>query len=181
MFNCRIDEHVDLVMLEEHHADALFKATDDDRAHLVEWMSWMDDTTTSQDTLSYIRRCLKAHAENGDLSAGIRFDGQFVGGIGLHSTDRKNRKSEIGYWLTRGFERRGIMTRCVARLVSYAFDQMQLNRLEIRCATGNQRSRAVAERLGFQIDGTLRQSVVFRDGYHDHVVYSMLAGEWKAR
>lgn len=181
MFTCRVDDHIDMVMLEEHHAEDLFKATEADRAHLATWMSWIDETNTSQDTLAYIRKSLKAHAESGDLSMGIRLDGRFIGGLGLHSTDRKNRRSEIGYWLSARHQGRGIITRCVERLVRYAFEEMKLNRLEIRCATGNARSRAVAERLGFQNEGTLREVVVFRDGMHDHVIYSMLAREWEQR
>ncbi|MGH7179120.1 MAG: GNAT family N-acetyltransferase, partial [Tepidisphaeraceae bacterium] len=60
------------------------------------------------------------------------------------------------------------------------FDQWKLNKVEIRAATQNVRSRRVPERLGFTMEGTLRQVNKLADGFHDLVVYGMLASEWTA-
>jgi ribosomal-protein-serine acetyltransferase len=62
--------------------------------------------------------------------------------------------------------------------VTYAFDQYHLNKVEILCATGNTRSRAIPERLGFTQEGIIRQGERFHDHYNDLVVYGMLASEW---
>ena len=51
--------------------------------------------------------------------------------------------------------------------------------MEILCATGNTRSRAIPERLGFTQEGIIRQAERFNDHYNDLVVYGMLASEWK--
>ena len=70
------------------------------------------------------------------------------------------------------------MTSAVAVLVDHAFDSLHLNRLEIRTDIENARSRAVAERLGFRYEGTLRQSYrVTDERYSDDAVYSMLASD----
>ncbi len=70
------------------------------------------------------------------------------------------------------------MTRACRALVDYAFAKLQLNRVEIRCATGNLRSQAIPERLGFTREGTLREGEWLYDHFVDLIVYSMLAREW---
>ena len=55
----------------------------------------------------------------------------------------------------------------------------ELNRIEIRAAVGNARSRAIPERLGFKQEGTLREAERVGDAYLDAVVYSMLGSEWR--
>ncbi len=71
------------------------------------------------------------------------------------------------------------MTAACRKLIDYAFDELKMNRVEIRCAAANARSRAVPERLGFQQDGILRQSEWLHDAFVDLVVYSTLTGEWQ--
>jgi ribosomal-protein-serine acetyltransferase len=70
------------------------------------------------------------------------------------------------------------MTASCGCLLDYAFRNLGMNRVEIRCATGNTRSRAIPERLGFKEEGTVRQAEWLYDHYVDHVVYSMLRDEW---
>jgi ribosomal-protein-serine acetyltransferase len=70
------------------------------------------------------------------------------------------------------------MTAAVRLLVDHALSVWQLNRVEIRAATENHRSRAIPERLGFRQQGTLRRSELVNGRYLDQVVYSMLAADW---
>jgi len=73
------------------------------------------------------------------------------------------------------------MTRTVYGACRYFFDALGLNRVEIRCDPANTRSRAIPERLGFTQEGVLRQVGTLSHGYYDHVVYGLLAHEWRAR
>jgi ribosomal-protein-serine acetyltransferase len=65
-------------------------------------------------------------------------------------------------------------------LIDYAFNELGLNRLVISCASENKKSRAIAERLGFEQEGVLRQSDWLVDRFVDQVVYGALAGEWRS-
>ncbi len=93
--------------------------------------------------------------------------------------ESRNRSASIGYWLDAAFEGRGIATRCCRAMLDYAFGEMAMHRVEIRCATHNERSCAIPARLGFTREGVLREAEWVHDGYHDLVVWSMLSGEWK--
>ena len=109
---------------------------------------------------------------------GIWYEGQWVGSIGFHIWDKIDRKASIGYWLSEDFQGKGIITDSVRALIKYGFEQMNLNRIEVRCAVENTKSRAIPERLGFKNEGTCRQSEWLYDHLVDLVVYSLLAEEW---
>lgn len=70
------------------------------------------------------------------------------------------------------------MTAAVRLLVDHALSLWRLNRVEIRVAAENRRSRAISERLGFRQEGMLRQAELIDGRYLASIVYSMLAADW---
>lgn len=122
----------------------------------------------------------QAAADNG-FHAGIWRDGTTVGAVGFHYVDRANRKTEMGYWVDEREQGRGVMTRCCRAAVDHAFGAWNLNRVVIFCATGNVRSRAIPERLGFTLEGVYRQAEWLYNHFVDLAAYAMLAGEWIRR
>jgi ribosomal-protein-serine acetyltransferase len=178
MFSLRVDTEIELVLFEESQAQAVFDLTEQNRAHLREWLPWLDSTTTVEDTRNFIKSSLQQFAANNGFQAGIRYKGGLAGAIGFHFLNWSSRRTEIGYWLAQAYEGKGIMTRTARKLTDYAFNDLGLNRVEIKCATGNHKSRAIPQRLGFTEEGTLRQVAWQYDHFLDLVVYSMLADEW---
>ena len=73
------------------------------------------------------------------------------------------------------------MTEACRIYTCHAFATWNLNRVEIRCAVENRRSRAIPERLGFQSEGTIREAEWLYDHFVDHVIYGMLASDWSGR
>ena len=69
------------------------------------------------------------------------------------------------------------MTRAVSVLTDHAFDELELNRVEIQVAEDNGRSRAIPERLGFRQEGVLRDYERVGERYLDIAVYARLSGE----
>ena len=129
----------------------------------------------------FIRGSLEQFARNQGFSAVVLAGGQIAGGIGFHNVNWLNKNVEMGYWLSRRFEGQGIATDACRALVDYAFSEWMLNRVEIRCGTGNQRSAAVPKRLGFTLEGTLREAQFVNDRFLDLFVFGMLARDWKDR
>jgi ribosomal-protein-serine acetyltransferase len=180
MFHYPVDDEVELRLFEMRHADELFALAEENREHLLRFLPWIEDIHSYIDTRQFIREGLTQFANNDGFQAGIWYCNALVGCIGYHSIDWANRRSEIGYWLDRGHQGRGIMTRSVRALTDYAFRVYGLNRVILRCAVENARSRAVAERLGFQFEGVLREDLYVNFRYVDHALYGMLAHEWHA-
>ncbi len=102
-------------------------------------------TKTVEDTL-VIETTLHGFAAGREVNAGIWYQDELVGTIGLH-INRSNQSASIGYWIGRAYEGRGIMTRSCRALITYAFGELALHRIEIRANMDNIRSRALATRV----------------------------------
>lgn len=178
MFDVKIDEEVYVRQLDQQMAKPLFTLIDGQRPYLREWLPWVDATKTWEDSLAYIESAEQQAAAGNGFHAGVFYKGEIAGCIGIHGIDNSNRKTSIGYWLGRDFQGRGIMTRSCRAVTNYVFRSLDMNRVEIRAGEGNRRSRAIPERLGFVLEGKIRQSEWLYDHFIDHMVYGMLAEDW---
>ena len=181
MFRLPLRDGVELRLVEERQADAIFTAVEQNRDYLREWLLWVDATTGAQPVVEFIRKALHQFAENRGFAAGIWAAGRFIGSVGFHNIDWVNRKVEMGYWLDREQQGKGIMHDACRVMIQHAFEELKLNRVEIRCALGNGSSNRVAQRLGFRLDGTLRGANLLYGEYHDLNIYGLLASEWEER
>lgn len=180
MFTLKVDQEIELQLFQLQHAEELYHLIDNNRNHLRKWLPWVDGMSSPIQYHSIIPSWLKQFADNNGFNTGIRYNGVLVGSIGFHQLDWNNKQTSIGYYLAEGFEGNGIMTRSVQSLLNYAFLDLNFNRVEIRCGVGNQKSRAVPERLGFVQEGIIRDGEFLYNHYHDLVVYGMLARDWKS-
>ena len=160
-------------------AEELFAVTDANRPFLRRWLPWLDGVRTPADTLASIELNLRQNENNQGFHGAIVFDDRIVGVISYHRIDWGNRNTSLGYWLAEEYQGRGLMTASCRVLVDHAFAALNLNRVAISCATGNARSRAIPERLGFAHEGTLRGAEWLYTHYVDHAVYAQLQQEWQ--
>ena len=179
MFRFRIDDDTELRLLENRHAEELFALTDQNREHLRRWLPWLDNNRSLEDTRAFIAKSLIQYANNKGFPTGIWFKGALAGVIGYNTIDCSVRTASIGYWIGASFQGQGLVTGACRALIDYAFNGLGLNRVEIRCATGNKKSQAIPERLGFKQEGTVRQAEWLYDHFVDHAVYGVLASEWQ--
>lgn len=146
------------------------------RARLARWIHWANGQTR-QGTRAFIGRARAMEQDGSGLSRAIVRSGTLAGVVGI-TVDRANRSAAIGYWLDEASGGKGVMTAAVAALVEDGFERYRLVRTEIRADVDNRASRAVAERLGFQLEGVMRQSYrVDGERYSDDAVYSLLASD----
>ena len=178
MFEHHIDDEVRLRLLAPRHADALFALVDSNRQYLRQWLPWLDINVAVSDTLHFIQMTQRQFADDSGFAAGIWYRDELAGVIGHNRIDWENRISWPGYWLAEGFQGKGIMTKSCRALISHAFTELNLNRIQIHCAVGNSRSRAIPERLGFQQEGIIRQAEWLYDKFVDHIVYGVLKSDW---
>jgi ribosomal-protein-serine acetyltransferase len=179
VFSHRLDETTDLRLLEIRHAPALFTLVDRQRPYLREWLPWVDETQSYVNTATFIANSRQQFADGRGFQAGIFLDDALVGVIGFHDINHVHRFTSIGYWLSSDVQGRGIMTRACRALVQHALVDLGLNRVEIRAAVENCKSRAIPERLGFELEGAIRQAEWLHDHFVDHAVYGMLARDWR--
>ncbi|MGM9988981.1 MAG: GNAT family N-acetyltransferase [Bacillaceae bacterium] len=145
---------------------------------LKPWMPFAQEIPVLEQTEMNIRQ---AHAnflkrEDLRLLVFLKETGEFVASSGLHRIDWDVRRFEIGYWIHSDYRKKGYMTEAVAGIVKFALDELQARRIEIRCDVENANSRAIPERLGFELDGILKQDSMSADGTRltDTCIYSII-------
>jgi ribosomal-protein-serine acetyltransferase len=178
MFSHRINEHTELWLMERHHAGDLFKTIDLNRQYLREWHPWVDMLRSVSDAEKVLAAWHQQYANNRGFYAGIWHKGQFCGVINHLNVDWVNRVTILSYWLDAGHQGKGIMTACCQAMVEHSFYIWKLNRVTIECVTENIRSRAIPERLGFKLEGIVRQAEWLHGRYADHLIYGLLRSEF---
>lgn len=178
MFRLRVDGELEVRQFQEKDAEALFTLAEQNRDSLREWLPWATHHSR-ETTRKFIQAGQERAARNEGFDCGLWVGGVLAGGIGVHTIDWLHRHTSLGYWLDERFRGRGIVTRATRAVVAYLFDEAALNRIEIRCGTGNARSRAIPGRLGFSEEGVLREAQWIEGRPIDLVVYSLLRRDWK--
>jgi ribosomal-protein-serine acetyltransferase len=162
-------------------AAELFRAVNESREHLRPWLVWVDSTTKQEHSLQFIQVSLQQQNNQEALALGIFHKRKIIGGIGMHEWDHVLEKAQLGYWVSKDFEGKGIITTCLERFIDFLFDKVGLNKLEIHFVPANNRSATIAERLGFKVEGVLRDSYVINGAFTDLVVTGLLKKEWHDR
>ncbi|MDI2586004.1 GNAT family N-acetyltransferase [Psychrobacillus sp. NEAU-3TGS] len=159
-------------------ADVVWKAIVSSHEALKEWMPWAQTKQTLEQTTANLRQAVADFITRKDLRLHLfsKETGEFVGSSGLHRIDWNVRKFEIGYWIDSKFEGKGLMTEAVERITEFAFEELQANRVEIRCDSENVRSRSVAARLAYTLEGTLRHDSLSADNkkLRDTCIYAKI-------
>ena len=141
-----------------------------------EWLPFVKFTQQVSDTGDFIQSL--ENTELKDLTFAIYFKNKFAGIIGLKDPDYDNKKAEIGYWLSEKYQHKGIMTMSAKRLIQYAFDELQMNRIQLKAAIGNIKSQQIAIRLGFTYEGTERAGELHEHGFVDLMQFGLLKKEF---
>ncbi|MGP7999114.1 MAG: GNAT family N-acetyltransferase [Streptosporangiaceae bacterium] len=148
---------------------------------LARWFPGLDGPPTLAGTRAALEQQGQAWLDGSQLPLAIAVPAgggwRLVGAVSLFIDDSA-RSAEVGYWIDGGFEGHGLVTRAVSTALDHAFGPLGLQRVELRTTPANQRSRRVAERLGFTQEGVLRSAAAFPGGRQDELVYGLLASEW---
>ena len=155
----------------EDDVQALVSACND--SEITHWIPAIPSPYTEAHALAYVRG--EIHAEERSLA--ITLDGVVVGAIGL-AVNSLNYRGRIGYWVAATARGRGICTRALRVLSRWAFEELELKRLDLITDPDNRASQRVAEKAGFQREGVLRAHLRHPDGrVRDSVMFSLLPGE----
>ena len=166
----------------DEDAQAIFEAIDRNRDDLRRWLPFVDGLKTVADEQQFLHPILATPYEKREPVFVLKHGTELCGLIGFHFTDSANHRTEIGYWLLPAYRGKGIVTHAVRFLCRWAFQERGMNRIQIRCAVGNQPSNAIPRRLGFVLEGTERQGELLASGeYTDIHVYGLLKEEFDKR
>ncbi|MCF7482997.1 GNAT family N-acetyltransferase [Vibrio sp. J1-1] len=136
----------------------MLEAIKESESELSEYLPWVPYALTEEESIENTKLAM-SNFDNfeGELRYSLleKHSGRFVGAIGLIIRDKGVPFFEIGYWLRSSCAGFGFMTEAVQAVEEYAFRDLKANRVEIKAAEGNSKSRRVAERCGYKLEGTL--------------------------
>ncbi len=142
---------------------------------LRRWMPWAQTLPTIEESRQQQIHAREAFLAREDLQLILFVGDRIVGSSGLHRIDWEIPKFEIGYWVRTPDSGRGYATEAVGTIERFAFESLGARRVEIRAATTNGPSRAIPERLGYDLEGILRSDSLHTDGrLRDTAVYARI-------
>lgn len=181
MFSFLLSDDIALVPRTPSLAEAYHDLLAANHERIARWEPWAAAPPVLAETRAFIEASAQNWIAGTELPVviAVRQDGQWqlVGSVGLR-IDRYSRSGELGYWVDGAHEGRGLVSRAVAAVLDQAFGPLGLDRVSLHTDVANQRSRALARRLGFVEEGTLRQGLAFPAERRDAVAYSLLSAEW---
>lgn len=173
-----VDPEIEIRTLQRSDATAIFNIIDQERDYLGKWLPFVANTNEVDDVLEFIDYVTNLPKELLDFPFAIEKNGTLVGLIHLKSTDVLNRKTEVGYWLSEKFQKQGIITKTLTRLCDFAFNELDLNRIQLKCGVGNTASSNIPKKLGFTFEGIERDGELLSDNSFINVeVYSKLQSD----
>jgi ribosomal-protein-serine acetyltransferase len=164
-------------LLTDADAEGLHELIEANRAYLATWLPWAAEQSFD-DTLEYIRKARVQLEANDGFPVVVLVKGRIAGVVDYVAVDWRERSARIGYWLAAEHQGRGTMTTGVAALTDHALSTWELAQVSIWVATGNARSRAIPERLGYRQEAILPEAQRVGGRDLDLAVYSMAADDW---
>ncbi|NNN15623.1 MAG: GNAT family N-acetyltransferase [Acidimicrobiaceae bacterium] len=174
MFEYEIERATDtrLRLITHYDSFALFNLIDSDREHLGEFLSWVHDTKSIEDTDNFVTNCLLQLTTGTGFVTGMVLAGKLVGVIGFQPINFESLTVDLGYWIHSDYQGLGVVTKSTVAMTTIAFTRMGLQTVTITADQRNIRSRAIPERLGFQPESELEV-----EG-STQIVYAMKRSAW---
>lgn len=173
MEKVKIDDEIELLLVREAFAPLYVELARDNFADLSQWLAWPPNCQGEADFLGFIRRSLIDYAEGKSMTFGILLHDKLVGNVSFNTINRDLKKVEIGYWLARRAQAKGVITRVCKKLIEIAFNELDMQKVQISAATGNLASRAVCDRLGMKLEGIITNAENLNGRIVDHAVYGL--------
>jgi ribosomal-protein-serine acetyltransferase len=163
------------------HAPELFGLFDTERERLLRTQGDTTRTRTLEDQEEKIREAedLREKGKRFTYCIFLKQDpgpDRLAGAIEVHHVIANARRGEFGYWLGAEFESQGIMSEAITAMERACWEA-GFHHIQIRCATHNSRSSAVPRRLGYTLDGRIREAWFHLEEWHDELVFTKLQGE----
>ena len=172
-----IDENIRLDLINENHSQSIFDVVDKNRAHLREWLPFVDRMQSVEFAENFVKGTMQRNKDGIEFAFVIIENDKLIGRIGVYKIDNQNKIGEIGYWLVENSQGKGIITKSSKAIIDFCFTALQLNRIEVKCGTENIKSRTIPEKFNFTKEGIIKQGELLYEKFIDLNLYSLLKSE----
>ena len=157
-------------------AEPMYQAILESIAEISPWLTFAHEGYSLRETKDFLRGRPEGWKKDTDYVFGIidSGNGSYIGTCGFNGIDRENGRANLGYWIRTSRTRQGAASAATLLLARWGFMVVKLCRIEILVATGNKLSQRVAEKVGAQREGVLRNRLKIGDDLHDAIMYSLI-------
>lgn len=174
-----VDKEIYLALLNPVDVKDIFNTIISEKAYLGRWLPFVASTNEFKDTEHFVSQAIQIATQIPQYVFTIRYQDKFAGLIGMTATDVQNQKTELGYWLSETFQKKGIMTKSITELCRWIFTELPINRIQIKCAVNNYFSQKIPIQLNFHLEGVERDGELLREEvFTDLNIYSLLKKDW---
>lgn len=161
----------------EDDVPAIHELARESADQIYPWMSWCHPEISLAEILSWYRGQEEQWQHDDGYSFVIveREGGRVAGGIGLRQINRSDQVASLYYWVGTRFIGYGAASTAIRQVGAYAFDLLDLVRLEIVTSVENQPGQKAAMKAGAQFEGRLRKRILLHGRSHDALLYSLVA------
>lgn len=174
MFTTILNTDLQLALIQPSFAKDYYQLVQQERDYLQIWLPWVHRANDEKFFQEFIQEGLLGYARSESLHCAIFYQQQLAGHISLVNLDHTFKKTTIGYWLARNFQGKGIIHQSLEYLLELANNNYAMELAIIRTADNNEKSQAVAKRLGFQYDGILKRGQMLNGKMVDLCLFSRL-------
>lgn len=173
MFTVEVEEDLELALVEPKFASKYLEIVSSQRDYLGEWLAWPPHAENEEFFQGFIKKSLHDYADGKSLVCAMMYQSEVAGNISFNTINHDLQKVEIGYWLRRDLQGKGIVSKSLSKLINYAFTELDMQKIQISAAVDNQASRSVCERLGFKLEGIITRAENLNGRVVDHAVYGL--------
>jgi ribosomal-protein-serine acetyltransferase len=164
MLENKLDDAITIKMIERRHTKIFFDFIERNREHLINWIPSISKINEYNDIDQYINSYLEKYIKGLGFLFGLWERNTIIGVILAREIDNDAKWAEIGYMIDANYQGKGIIKKACKKLIKYLFDELKMEKIEICCDEKNISSRGLAEKLGFSVEGNIRNHMVINNG-----------------
>ena len=145
------------------------------KSEITRYLTW-DPHKSLAYTKKYLRFITSKYRTGEFLDWGIELKSEkkLIGTCGFTLIDVQNCRGEFGYVIGPDFQRKGYAEEAVKALLDFAFNKLELNRMEARVIEGNSPSCSLLKKCGFTLEGIGREEIFVKEKFENVMHFSLL-------
>lgn len=167
-----VDDEIYLKPVEIADLELIYNLTKKNKKELIKWFDWAEERITIKFSLNFIQRSIRENKNGNRCDLGIFYNNQLVGLFGLINIDKEDNSVELAYWLSCDSQKKGIITRVCKKMEEYCFNVLNFNEILIIAFAENISSRAIPEKLGFEIMNADKKPTRIKNKKSYYIYYS---------
>ncbi len=170
----KVNDDIKLYLPRMNFASAIFKIIEGQRDYLSPYVPMAYTARTEADIKKFVKNIQITNQSKRSLLTYLFYKEELIGSIGFVKIDPKHASAELGYWISKDFQGRGIISTSCQRLIDYGFKHLGLHRISMKIIPNNEKSLRIPQRLGFAQEGISRATFKVGEEFYDLAVFSLL-------